>query len=538
MRSLRLLILLVSVALIVDVDAAGWKFWKKKDKDNSTSSSTESATASSTTTTTTTLKSVPLTTKKPSAPNPKSGIAAAADPALAIGVGSNGQNIRDLPRKPNPGTEVGLDISQPKPVKPGVGPGNGQGYRDWAADLTGAGEGTRPRPKLPDQAPALAPQGAKPTSSPGTPTSQVKPTIATSTTAKPSLPVQPQPTQPKKPVQPNPLPASPTGSKSWAEIAGGGSFPSSSTPTPKSPGSPGNVRPGQSAYGNNGQAGRPSVSPGAALATGGAIGAIGAGAAAASNKYSSNPTFSKGKTVTDEDLEKLTEALFIKDANNAFKYITLNLQKSTTGSNPKDEASQPLLQVKPEALTAPTIQKVLTIYDNYKLDSRENEYINPKQREEESVLIDTFLSTNLMSMAMRFLADKGDGKIGSTGFEHVFLTELKLGTEVSGLHNWIYFNAEELKKRLDYLGYIKKVDLGDKAAIVKAHVKFNNIDKPTTSFFVGTSPELEMALYTVCFFARPEAACPVSLGGTKFNIITHKFRYRGKDLIGSAYPEI
>lgn len=90
-----------------------------------------------------------------------------------------------------------------------------------------------------------------------------------------------------------------------------------------------------------------------------------------------------------------------------------------------------------------------------------------------------------MSYAMRFLSDKGlvrkdyyeykdllrrmwfnlfsrgEGKIGSSGFEHVFMTELKLGTEVSGLHNWIYFNAEELKRRADYLGYIRKVDLGD-----------------------------------------------------------------------------
>lgn len=111
-------------------------------------------------------------------------------------------------------------------------------------------------------------------------------------------------------------------------------------------------------------------------------------------------------------------------------------------------------------------------------------------------MVDTFLSTNVMSAAMRFLADKGyikkdyydykdtlrtlwfnlysrgDGKIGSTGFEHVFLTELKLGTEVSGLHNWIYFNAEEVKKRLDYLGYIKKIDLGD------VSYKKNNLKYP------------------------------------------------------------
>lgn len=67
---------------------------------------------------------------------------------------------------------------------------------------------------------------------------------------------------------------------------------------------------------------------------------------------------------------------------------------------------------------------------------------------------------------------------------------------------------------------------------------FRNIEKPTNSLFIGTSPELEMALYTVCFEVRPDADCPLAYGGNRFNIVTHTFRYRGKNLIGSAYPEI
>ncbi|KMQ83445.1 placental protein 11 [Lasius niger] len=281
--------------------------------------------------------------------------------------------------------------------------------------------------------------------------------------------------------------------------------------------------------------------------------------------YSSNPTYSKGNIVTDEDLEKLSEALYIKETNNANSYITVNLQKQTTSSSLMDQAPQPLLTISTEAFQIPTIQRVLSIFDNYQLDTLTNEYINPAQRQEESLLLDTFLSTNVMSTAMRFLADKGfvrrdyyeykdilrriwfnlfsrgQGKIGSTGFEHVFMAETKQvdsDVQILGLHNWIYFNAEEIKRRADYLGYIKKTDLGNKGSIIKMHVKFNNHDKPVTSMFVGISPELEMSLYTVCFYARPDGSCPVSLGGTKFNIITRKFRYRGKDLVGTAYPEI
>lgn len=50
----------------------------------------------------------------------------------------------------------------PKPNRPGVGGNNGQGYRDWAADLTGAGEGRQPAPRLPTQGPALTGGGQQP----------------------------------------------------------------------------------------------------------------------------------------------------------------------------------------------------------------------------------------------------------------------------------------------------------------------------------------------------------------------------------------
>lgn len=55
---------------------------------------------------------------------------------------------------------------------------------------------------------------------------------------------------------------------------------------------------------------------------------------------------------------------------------------------------------------------------------------------------------------------RGGGRIGSSGFEHVFLAELK-GGKVSGLHNWLYFHDEEKKRNANYLGYMKKLDLGN-----------------------------------------------------------------------------
>ncbi|XP_043480501.1 poly(U)-specific endoribonuclease homolog isoform X2 [Leptopilina heterotoma] len=590
MKSLYFLVFVIAVSFVIDVDA-GWKFWKKdKDKDGTTETPLITSSASPVTQRPTSRgAATPVAAQVTTAKTPvnvNAALAGVANPGLSIGAGNTAENIRDnaRPQRPNPGTEVGLDIPRQKP-------GN-SGYRDWAIDLTGAGEGRTP-PRVPGQGPAtlggqLPPPGPVQTPRPASPVQTSNPEIS-GPTPRPGSPVPQRnsagpaglgyPTENSRPGSPastggskdfpslpnaagGPVNAggspsrsqSPTGGKTFAQIASSGS----TTTTTSRPnfGVPvyGGAKPGNIP---------PTSQPGRTRVATGLVGAAAAGAAgAAASRFSSNPTFSKGNTVTDEDLEKLSEALFIKDANNAMKYITLNLQKQTTGSSPVDEAPQPLLNVKPEALQIPTIQKVLTIYDNYQLDTRTNEHINPSQRQEESLLVDTFLSTNVMSFAMRFLSNKGflkqdyyaykdllrtmwfnlysrgDGKIGSTGFEHVFMTELKLGTEVSGLHNWIYFNAEELKKRADYLGYLKKIDLGDKAAVLKVHSKFNNIDKPVTTMFIGTSPELEMSLYTVCFLVRPDGSCPVSLGGTKFNIITHKFRYRGKDHVGSAYPDI
>lgn len=109
---------------------AGWKFWKKEE---------------TTTTTTTTPTSVQPVTTSTVPTNTGTIVTGTANSRPAIGVDGARQNARNNAR-PNPGTEVGLDIPVSKPNRPGIG-GNGQNYRDWAVDFTGAGEpGNRNQP--------------------------------------------------------------------------------------------------------------------------------------------------------------------------------------------------------------------------------------------------------------------------------------------------------------------------------------------------------------------------------------------------------
>ena len=55
--------------------------------------------------------------------------------------------------------------------------------------------------------------------------------------------------------------------------------------------------------------------------------------------------------------------------------------------------------------------------------------------------------------------NRGGGIQSSSGFEHIFLGE-KDGTTIQGYHNWIKYYLDELKGKINYLGYITKTNLG------------------------------------------------------------------------------
>ena len=125
------------------------------------------------------------------------------------------------------------------------------------------------------------------------------------------------------------------------------------------------------------------------------------------------------------------------------------------------------------------------LYDNFKLEVWKAETDTVEENKEEDELISALLETEVMLHAMKFLADKGFIKrdiheykrilklmwfslyprkknvFGSSGFEHVYLTEKKTKNKLIGLHNWIYFAEEELSGRLNYLGYTRHVKLNE-----------------------------------------------------------------------------
>lgn len=262
------------------------------------------------------------------------------------------------------------------------------------------------------------------------------------------------------------------------------------------------------------------------------------------------------------EVKELSESLFTKDQLNLNRFVTTNYQKHTVSYSLDDDAPQKFLDVDEARLFAiPTVEKMRALYNNYELDTSVNEHATALEKNEESDFIDELLKTNVMRALMQFLQQKGvvtsdpkthkellktiwftmysrgQGRIGSSGFEHVFLAENKNNTVV-GLHNWIYLYEQEKAGHVDYKGWIKKLDLGTKGAVAKVRFSFDSLNKPVNGLFIGTSPELEMALYTLCFATFPDKDCIVASNGHQFKIRTYTFRYRGKTVIGSAYPEV
>ena len=79
----------------------------------------------------------------------------------------------------------------------------------------------------------------------------------------------------------------------------------------------------------------------------------------------------------------------------------------------------------------------------------------------------------------------------SSLFEHIFIGETTY-KYIYGFHNWIQFYNEEKIGKINYYGYIKYI-----SNIIFIKFSWENKTKKLGSFFIGTSIEFEMALYTL-----------------------------------------
>ncbi|KAM4552915.1 uridylate-specific endoribonuclease C [Fundulus diaphanus] len=210
-----------------------------------------------------------------------------------------------------------------------------------------------------------------------------------------------------------------------------------------------------------------------------------------------------------------------------------------------------------------TYAHFMKLLDNYERSTGITERVTPEELTEISLFLDAVLETQVMKRAHQYLVSKGKSSSDSRqfknqlnliwfhlyhrqrntgpdscGFEHVFVGETKSGTEIIGFHNWVQFYLQEKNSHLDYKGYkARDHDLPDQDDhVLNLQFSWHGVVKPVGSAFIGTSPEFEMALFTILFLVNTERSSTVlvNIDQCQMELVVIK---QGRCL-GTAYPKL
>ncbi|NWX94651.1 ENDUC protein, partial [Nothoprocta pentlandii] len=273
--------------------------------------------------------------------------------------------------------------------------------------------------------------------------------------------------------------------------------------------------------------------------------------------------------ISDQELLELSEQLYAADGNRAAHGdIILDLQHQVTSAEAsagKDYAPQRLFQHVAEArlFSKPTFSGLLALLDNYERMTGHSEVLTAQEEREEEQFLAAVFSTRVMATLTSFFLAKGlypsadafradlkdmwfglysrsgGAALDSSGFEHVFHGEIKKG-KVSGCHSWVQLYELEKSGQLNYLSYSYDGAWPSFPDVLALQFRWSSYLKSVGSVLLGSSPEFDLALYTLCFKARPDRLCHVSLGGEAARIQTYSwtnsFYGDGQRFVASAYP--
>ncbi|KAM6926818.1 uridylate-specific endoribonuclease C isoform 2-T2 [Lycodopsis pacificus] len=278
------------------------------------------------------------------------------------------------------------------------------------------------------------------------------------------------------------------------------------------------------------------------------------------------------RPAVNQELSTIFNELWVLDVNRmtpATDY-TISVQGRASFVNQgshvvRDHASQPLFSnVNETKLTnITTFSLFINLLDNFERSTGVAERVTTEELTEINLFLDAVLETEVMKRAHRYLVSKAKSSadlrhfksqlyliwfhlyhrhrntgLDSCGFEHVFVGETKSGTEIIGFHNWIQFYLQEKNLHLDYKGYkARDHDLPDQDDhVLNLQFSWHGLVKPVGSAFIGTSPEFEMALFTIVFLMNTERSTTVLVNIDQCRMELVVIRH-GRSL-GTAYPKL
>mmetsp|Transcript_20485 Transcript_20485/g.31596 ORF Transcript_20485/g.31596 Transcript_20485/m.31596 type:complete len:393 (+) Transcript_20485:55-1233(+) len=299
--------------------------------------------------------------------------------------------------------------------------------------------------------------------------------------------------------------------------------------------------------------------------------------AVASSNYSPSTSFPSpdADTTFNEAVQKLWDLDARLIPNQDYK---IDVQSSKHPCNKEDAADEPLFTyVKPAVFRKrPTFTTFVALLNNYSTYTGEEEDVTEQELQENRAFLNEVMKTAPMKYCHQYCIAKGctyKGKeisgsesefkrilnsiwfelysrsgrrnMDSSGFEHVFVGEVKNG-QVSGFHNWIMFYLEEKRGNVDFRGYIKPkcrdsstAETNDDDPVLTLQFRWNGVEKFVGTCFIGVTPEFEMALYTMAFLASDEDENVITLdaGGEMFDLNVKCHKYDRNTKVGSCYVE-
>ncbi|CAL4087491.1 unnamed protein product [Meganyctiphanes norvegica] len=269
--------------------------------------------------------------------------------------------------------------------------------------------------------------------------------------------------------------------------------------------------------------------------------------------------------ISKAEMHNFTSGLIDLDDNNMGKKVKVDHQNKTQEGT--DQTYGPLLDCKKGAMDGPTLTPFVALLDNYEAAVGNDETTTEEEEEEQKEFLDAVMETEIMKATEEFMRNKTfdgslrdylqqiwftpysrswTGAIDTSGFEHTFVGEQKDG-HVLGFQNWVNFCLQEKNDSLMYKGWKKSISLKpwsvipnplarNKGEILELSFEWQGNTRSLDNMFIGSSPELELALYTLCYWAKLGEKCHVQLNNHKF--VIHTSDYGALGVVGSAYPDI
>ncbi|KRY15828.1 Poly(U)-specific endoribonuclease -like protein [Trichinella patagoniensis] len=259
--------------------------------------------------------------------------------------------------------------------------------------------------------------------------------------------------------------------------------------------------------------------------------------------------------VTDEELIKLSVELGKIDESFAkLSGVTLNLQRRYSQDS-TSSLDQLFGEVPADVKLRPSVAAFVELFEHFIPETGKEEIISKRKSKTIDNFINAVVESSVMKMFMQFLRSKNiteassenefkkylrtiwfqlyprkNHVLDSCAFEHTFLGEI-YKKKVMGMHNWIRMAYLQETEKAQYNGYYSLI--ADKYLSIS--FTWNKATKHKSGFLLRTSPEYEMALYTMCYIFRNKQDCFVKFRSCTGNIFTYSLQRRNKSYLSTAY---